>query len=102
MTIVCPLPKKHSARVISGFRREVAEKCALLGCYAASSGYLVPTFRDNLSAPSLKVAKRPCTLKMGHIDCPETSVRNYHYSLRNNAEEPSSQAQCFFVGMPRC
>jgi hypothetical protein len=24
--------------------------------------------------------------------CPETSVRNYHYSLRNNPEERSSQA----------
>ena len=24
---------------------------------------------------------------MGQIGCPETSVRNYHYSLRNNPEE---------------
>jgi len=24
---------------------------------------------------------------MGPIACPETSVRNYHYSLRNNPEE---------------
>jgi hypothetical protein len=30
----------------------VAENCALLGCYAASSGHSLPTFRDNLSAPS--------------------------------------------------
>ena len=29
-------------------------------------------------------------LKMGPIGCPETSVRNYHYSLRNNPEEYSS------------
>ena len=27
---------------------------------------------------------------MGPIDCPETSVRNYHHSLRNNPEECSS------------
>ena len=27
------------------------------------------------------------SLKMGRIGCPETSVRNYHYSLRNNLEE---------------
>ena len=27
------------------------------------------------------------TLKMGPIGCPETSVRNYHHSLRNNSEE---------------
>jgi hypothetical protein len=29
-------------------------------------------------------------LKMGPIGCPETSVRNYHYSLRNSLEESSS------------
>ena len=28
---------------------------------------------------------------MGPIGCPETSVRNYHYSLRNDPEEHSSQ-----------
>jgi len=27
---------------------------------------------------------------MGPIGCPETSVRNYHYLLRNNPEERSS------------
>jgi len=31
------------------------------------------------------------TLKMGLIGCPETSVRKYHYSLRNNPEERNSQ-----------
>ena len=35
--------------MISGFGREVDENCALLGHYAASSGNLLPTFRDNLS-----------------------------------------------------
>jgi hypothetical protein len=29
-------------------------------------------------------------MNMGPIGCPETSVRNYHYSLRNNPEERSS------------
>jgi len=28
---------------------------------------------------------------MGPMDCPETSVRNNHYSMRNNPEEGSSQ-----------
>ena len=28
---------------------------------------------------------------MRTIDCPETSARNYHYSLRNNPEERISQ-----------
>ena len=31
----------------SGFRREVATNCALLGYYAANSGNFLPTFRDN-------------------------------------------------------
>jgi hypothetical protein len=30
-------------------------------------------------------------LRMGPIGCPETSVRNYYHSLRNNPEERSSQ-----------
>jgi hypothetical protein len=30
-------------------------------------------------------------LSMGPISCPETSVRSYHHSLRNNPEERSSQ-----------
>jgi len=30
-------------------------------------------------------------LKMGPISYPETSVRNYHYSLRNKPAERSSQ-----------
>jgi len=28
---------------------------------------------------------------MGPIGCPETSVRNYNYSLRNNSEEGGTQ-----------
>ena len=34
--------------VVSGFRCEVAENCAVLSYYAASSGNFLPTFRDNL------------------------------------------------------
>jgi len=30
---------------------------------------------------------------MGTIDGPETSVSNYHYSLRNNPEDRSSHTQ---------
>ena len=37
--------------VISGFRREIAENCALLDYYAASSGNSLPTFQCNLSVP---------------------------------------------------
>jgi len=31
------------------------ENCALLGCYAASSGKFLPMFRDNLSIPTTGV-----------------------------------------------
>ena len=53
------------------------QNCALLRYYAASIGYFVPTFRNNLSVP---IKTRP-------IYCAETSVINKHYSLRNNPEE---------------
>jgi hypothetical protein len=49
--------------VISSFRREVYEICALLGYYAAYSGNSLPTFQDNLS------------------------IRNFHYKLRNIPEK---------------
>ena len=51
--------------VISGFRHEVDENCALLGGYATSSGNLLRTFQDNL-----------LPTKMGPIGRSETSVRN--------------------------
>ena len=49
---------------------ELHENCCRLGYYAASSGNFLRTFRDSL------LDSQP--LKMGPIDCPETSVRNYH------------------------
>ena len=68
-----------------------AVNCALLGYYAASSGNFLPTFRDNLSVPPPRViVKGQEPLKMWPIGCPETSVRNCHYSLRNNPKVRSS------------
>ena len=67
----------HVLFVISGFRRKEDENCDLLGCYTASSGNSLP------------------------IGCPETSVRNYHYSLRNNPQKRSSRADILFVIMVR-
>jgi hypothetical protein len=52
----------------------LAESYTVLRYYAASSGDFLRTFRVNLSVP------------IGY----GTSARNYHYSLRNNAEERSS------------
>jgi hypothetical protein len=46
---------------ISGFRREVDENCAVLGYYAASSGDLVPTLRDNPSVPSSRIVSLEVT-----------------------------------------
>jgi len=63
--------------IISRFRRKVAENYVLPGYYAASSGNSLPTFRDNLSVPSSRFK--------------EYWPLNYHYSLRNNPEEHSSQ-----------
>jgi hypothetical protein len=41
--------------LISGFRRDVDEICALLGYYAASCGNCLQTFRNNVSVPSSRV-----------------------------------------------
>jgi len=43
-----PSNRKVSTCVISGFHREEAENCALLGYYVTSSGTFLPTFPDNL------------------------------------------------------
>jgi hypothetical protein len=51
--------------VISGFRREVDEKYALLGYYLASSGKFLPTFGDYLSVPYSRAKKRLKTLEDG-------------------------------------
>jgi len=37
--------------MISGFLREVDNNCVLLGCYSASSGNFLPTFREKLTSP---------------------------------------------------
>jgi len=42
--------------VISGLYREKDENCALLGCYAGSSGNSLPKFRDSISFPSSGLA----------------------------------------------
>jgi len=56
------------------------ENCVLLAYYAASSSNLLPTFRDNLPAPCLGFL----IPEDGTDRFPETSVRNYHYSLPND------------------
>jgi hypothetical protein len=72
-----------------GSRREVDEIYALLGYYAAHISNSLPTFRGNVSVPSSKVKKYKMNwpLKIGQMSCVETTVRNYHYTLRNISEE---------------
>ena len=61
------------------------ENCVLLGYYAVTGCNSLPI------GPIYKVPESwldSCPLKMGTIICPETSVRNYHYSLPNSPEQP--------------
>ena len=53
-SVTCKMLNRNKT-VISGFRRVGDKNCILLGCYAASSGNSLPTFRNNLSVPSSKV-----------------------------------------------
>jgi hypothetical protein len=85
--------------VISGFRRDADEICALLRYNAPSSGNTLLTFRDNVSVPSTRAKKYPSwttsSLNMGPIPCPETSVKDYHSTLRYTSEGRSStRYQC--------
>jgi len=65
---------------------------AFLDDYAASSGNFIPAFRENLDSLLLTMGSilDSWLLKLGTIGCPETSVSNYHHSLRNNISEQRS------------
>jgi len=65
------MSKHKFGSVILGFRRKIDEICALLGYFGKSR-------RSHLQGSWIS-----CPLKMGPICCPKTSVRNYHYTLRN-------------------
>ena len=54
--------------------------CRLMGYYAVS-GNSYPTFRFYFQEPRIQEDRQVA---------PETSVRNYHHSLRNNPEERTS------------
>ena len=53
-----------------GFRRRIEGICALLEYYSAQNGRPLQTFRENV--------------------CPETLVRDYHYTLRRMPKERRS------------
>jgi hypothetical protein len=87
--------------VTSGFRRDVDEISALLGCYAASNGKPLPTFRGQRIGPVFKgqvlLHRTSLPLKMRPIRCPETSVKVNHSTLRNTSEERRSQCRLILV-----
>jgi len=78
--------------MILGLCRDVDDICALLGYFAACSGNFLATFRDNIGPMS-----RVPPFEMGQIGCPETSVTNYHYTLRNIPEERRYQTNLLAV-----
>jgi hypothetical protein len=76
--------------VISGFRRDVGDICAVLGYHAALSGSSIPTFRDNLFVPSSRPRSPRRKPLLGVLEpwrCADTSVKNYHSALRNIPEQ---------------
>ena len=112
--------QQYMRGVASGLSRELDVNCSLLGYYVACSGNSLPTFRDNLSVPSSRVKNSPeersshllrdkslksrivhhygetswillDSLRWNHQVVPETSVTNYHYTLRNTSEEARFQ-----------
>ena len=60
------------------------ENCVFLGYCSASSGNFLLTFLDPSHFQGSRFQKIP---RMIPINCTETSVRNYHFSLLNNTEE---------------
>jgi hypothetical protein len=69
--------------MISGFRRDIEETCALLGYYAALNGKPLPTFRDNVWVPSSRVRKSK--KKIALVDGTDTLSRNVGKGLPFNA-----------------
>jgi len=63
--------------------------CNLLGYNAARSDCFLPTFRDKLRFKNQKYFGF-LTHEGGTMGYAETSIRNYHYSLRDNSEQKIS------------
>ena len=77
--------------VVSSFHRDVDEICALVVTYYRRFGTNYPSH--------LQGSRNPRILFLGFVDpcrwdCPETSARNYHSTLRNISEESTSQSLC--------
>jgi hypothetical protein len=68
---------------------EMMWTCDLLGYYAAYKGNSLSKFCNKLLVSSSSV-KNSLPLSMGPIGCPETSVKNYQYTLLYIPEERRS------------
>ena len=68
----------------SGFYPKTDEKSILKSYYTVSSGNSLAKFWENL------FSHFQGTFEDWTVGCTETSVRNYHYSLRDNALQHSS------------
>jgi hypothetical protein len=77
-------------RLISGFRPAADEIWALLRYYSAMSCSSLSKFRVNIS--------RFLTPEDGTNKFPETSVQNYHSTLRNITEQRRSQCKLCEIG----
>jgi hypothetical protein len=94
-----------SISLISGSSREADENYAPRGYLAANSGDFLPTFRDNywsqVQGSIIQDLQWPriqggfFTLEDGTDSYPETSVRNYHYSLRDSPKERNSKLSIY-------
>jgi hypothetical protein len=73
--------------MIPVFFRRVGGFCVLLGCYAASSG---SSAADVSGQPIGSIFLDLLTLEDGTDRFPETSVQEYHSTLRNIPEEGRS------------
>jgi len=83
------MAKESPPCLIPVLRREVAET-ALVGYYEASSDNLTDVSGQPIR-PTVRVEESDSgTVRMRPICCPETSVRNYLYSLHDNPEERRS------------
>jgi hypothetical protein len=74
---------KKRVNVVSGFRREVNENCALLGNYAACSGNSLPSFRDNLSVLLWILALEERTDKFSRNNLKKRCVKSQKSEVSN-------------------
>ena len=80
------LPRKQLVQNWKNIITWFLAKCIITGAFAKY------TSRRNMALGLRANNTDSWTLRMGPIGCPETSVvRNYHYALRNDPEERSSQ-----------